>query len=121
MNPYLSGGTNVDGQKNCLQNTTNLSLILMLIQELECPRALNNFIVAKIWPRIYIQWLMPKEKTLTMKKISRHMHYSQNKTSFLQHYYFILIDICPFLDMPYWKHMEPINHIFFSQASHTTV
>lgn len=44
-----------------------------------------------------------------------------NKISFFQHYYFILINICPFLDMPYWKHLEPINHVFFSQVSHTTV
>jgi hypothetical protein len=51
MNPYPSGGIDVDGKKNCLQSITNLSLILMLIQKLECPRALNSFIVAKIWPR----------------------------------------------------------------------
>jgi hypothetical protein len=79
MNPYLGGGTDVDGKKNCLQSTTNLSIILMLIQKLECRRALNSFIVAKIRPRMYIQWLMLKDKTLNVKKISRHMHYSPIK------------------------------------------
>jgi len=31
MNPYLGGGIDVDGEKNCLQSTSNLSITLMLI------------------------------------------------------------------------------------------
>jgi len=107
-------------QINCLQSTTNLPLLLMLIQELECPRALNSFIVAKIWPRIYIQWLVPKDKTFNVKKISRHMHYSQIKlapSNIITSFWLTFV--------PSWTcHIGStwnLSTIFFSQASHTTV
>jgi hypothetical protein len=41
----------------------------MFLQELECLKALDVSIIAKFWPRIYIQWLMQMERTFTTKNI----------------------------------------------------
>jgi hypothetical protein len=55
--------------KQLLSKYNGLPLVLMFLQELKCPKALEVFIIAKYWQRICIQWLMQVERTFIAKNI----------------------------------------------------
>lgn len=58
-------------QKNCLESMIQLSFVLLLIQDLKCPKVLDSFIIARFWPRVYIKWLMHMDRTLDTNRISQ--------------------------------------------------